>query len=173
MAGGVAPSKWKQTGRSVARRRLARKPKFRMPTKTFGSTWATSCELMEVTAALACAAGDPNLAVQVKTGTGRFFADLKKPPYKLLFNPSVSGAKAFNATTTHRAIEGWIETKKRNLSKKSVCAFGAFDALASNRPIQNYSFSGKTTECRRCNVRLLSPRIGRVNRRNLVLSVAY
>jgi hypothetical protein len=57
----------------------------------------TACELIEVTTALACAAGDAHLAVQVKTGIGRFFADLKKPPYRTLFNPSVSGARAFNA----------------------------------------------------------------------------
>jgi hypothetical protein len=47
-----------------------------------------ACELLEVTTALACATGDPNLAVQVKTGIGRFFADLKKALYKSLFNPS-------------------------------------------------------------------------------------
>lgn len=100
---------------------------------------ATSCELMEVTAALACAAGDPNLAVQVKTGTGRFFADLKKPPYKLLFNPSISGAKAFNATTTHRAIEGWIETKKRTISKKSGTRWGVL--VHGNRILASVVFA--------------------------------
>jgi hypothetical protein len=79
----------------------------------------TTCELIEVTTALACAAGDYNLAVQVKTGIGRFFADLKKPPYKTIFNTSTSGAKAFNATITHRGIEQWIERKKKELPKKS------------------------------------------------------
>jgi AIPR protein len=83
-----------------------------------------ACELLEVTTALACAAGDPNLAVQVKTGIGRFFADLKKAPYKSLFNPSLSGAKAFNATVTHRGIEKWIELKKKT-TKRSGPAWGA------------------------------------------------
>lgn len=122
---------------------------------------ANSCELMEVTAALACAAADPNLAVQVKTGTGRFFADLKKAPYKLLFNPSVTGAKAFNATTTLRAIEGWIETKKRTLSKKSgtrwgilihgnrilaSVVFAKYGTARLAQPITRYSASMNTAE---------------------------
>jgi hypothetical protein len=82
-----------------------------------------SCELIEVTTALACASGDPNLAVQVKTGIGRFFADLAKPPYKTIFNPATSGARAFNATTIQRRIDDWIEQKKRSLSKKSGTAW--------------------------------------------------
>ena len=84
----------------------------------------TSCELIEVTTALACASGDPNLAVQVKTGVSRIFADLKKAPYKTIFNPSTSGAKAFNATIVQRAIDRWIEQKKVTLGKKSGPAWG-------------------------------------------------
>ena len=84
----------------------------------------TSCELIEVTTALACAACDPNLAVQVKTGIGRFFADLNKAPYKTVFNPLVSGAKTFNTTVVQRGIESWIEQKKRNLTKKTGPVWG-------------------------------------------------
>jgi hypothetical protein len=85
---------------------------------------ATSCELVEVTTALACASADSGLAVQIKTGIGRFFVDLGKPPYKTLFNPSTSGAKAFNATVMNRAIENWIERRKRGLAKKSGPQWG-------------------------------------------------
>jgi endonuclease III len=85
---------------------------------------ATTCELIEVTTALACASGDSNLAVQVKTGIGRFFADLSKAPYKIIFNPSVSGAFAFNATVALRAIEDWIEKKKKTVAKKSGARWG-------------------------------------------------
>jgi len=83
-----------------------------------------SCELIEVTTALACASGDPHLAVQIKTGVGRFFGDLSKAPYKALFNPSTSGAKAFNATVVQRSIDNWIEQKKRSLPKKSGPGWG-------------------------------------------------
>lgn len=83
-----------------------------------------SCELLELTAALACASGDSSLAVQVKTGIGRFFVDLKRAPYKTLFNPSVSGAKAFNCVLVLRAINKWIDDKKLNMVKKSGTEWG-------------------------------------------------
>ncbi|WP_200955430.1 AIPR family protein [Variovorax sp. Root434] len=85
----------------------------------------TSCELIEVTTALACAAEDPALTVQLKTGIGRFFIDLTKAPYKTIFNPSVSGAKAFNAVLLNREIEKWIEQTKGALGKKSGVGWGA------------------------------------------------
>lgn len=84
----------------------------------------TSCELVEVTTALACASGESGLAVQVKTGIGRFFADLKKAPYKSIFNPSTSGAKAFNATVMLREVDRWIDLKKQSISKRSGPKWG-------------------------------------------------
>ncbi|MFY0577231.1 AIPR family protein [Cystobacter fuscus] len=39
---------------------------------------SSSCDLLEVTTALACASGDLSLAVQAKSGIGQFFVDLKK-----------------------------------------------------------------------------------------------
>jgi hypothetical protein len=60
----------------------------------------------------------------VKTGVSRVFADLKKVPYKALFNPSVSGARAFNATLVQREVDKWIEKKKRLLAKKSGTGWG-------------------------------------------------
>lgn len=94
---------------------------------------ATSCELVEVTTALACATGESGYAVQIKTGIGRFFADLKKPPYKTIFNPSVSGAKAFNATVLLREIDRWIEKKKQSISKRSGPKWGVL--IHGNRAI--------------------------------------
>lgn len=85
----------------------------------------TSCELIELTTALACASEDPALTVQLKTGIGRFFVDLTKAPYKTIFNPSVSGAKAFNAVLLNREIEKWIEQKKGSIGKKSGTEWGA------------------------------------------------
>ena len=85
---------------------------------------ATSCELVEVTTALACATGESSHAVQIKTGIGRFFADLKKAPYKTLFNPTTSGAKAFNATVLLREIDRWIDLKKQTITKRSGPRWG-------------------------------------------------
>lgn len=98
-----------------------------------------SCELIEVTTALACASGDSSYAVQVKTGIGRFFLDLNKAPYKALFNPSLSGAKAFNATLVQREIDNWIDTKKKSLTKKSGAGWGVL--IHGNRVIASCVFS--------------------------------
>ena len=45
-------------------------------------------------------------------------------PYKSVFNPSVSGAHAFNATLINRRIEEWIELKKKSIAKKSGTLWG-------------------------------------------------
>ncbi len=78
-----------------------------------------SCDLVEVTVALACASADPALAVQLKTGIGRFFADISRAPYKSLFNPNLSGARAFNAVVVQRVIDGWIDAKKAEIARRS------------------------------------------------------
>ena len=83
-----------------------------------------ACDLIEVTTALACATGEPMMAVNIKTGIGRFFADLKKAPYVTIFNPTTNGANAFNATLLQRSIDLWIEGKKRLLAKKSGFGWG-------------------------------------------------
>jgi len=88
------------------------------------TTGSSACELIEVTTALACASADPSLAVQVKTGIGRFFIDLKRAPYKTLYNPKTSGAFAFNVTLVQRAIDAWIEEKKHQTEKKSGYSWG-------------------------------------------------
>ena len=83
-----------------------------------------ACELIEATTALACASGDPALAVQVKTGIGRFFNDLKRSPYKAVFNPSLTGAKVFNSILVQREIDRWIDTRKLELEKRSGYQWG-------------------------------------------------
>jgi hypothetical protein len=100
------------------------------------------------------------LAVQVKTGIGRLFADLKKAPYKALFNPTVSGAKAFNATIVHRAIEKWIEAKKKTTKRSgpnwgvlvhgnrvlASIVFAKYGSAKLSQPIKDYSTSFAQTE---------------------------
>ncbi len=101
---------------------------------------SSSCELVEVTTALACASSDATLAVQVKTGvSSRFFADLTKPPYRTIFNPSLSGAKAYNTVLVQRAIDAWIEQKKREVQKKSGQGWGVL--IHGNRILAAAVFS--------------------------------
>lgn len=83
-----------------------------------------SCDLIEVTTALACAYKDPSYSVSIKTGYGRFFNDLTKAPYKSLFNSSTSGVYAFNVVRILRVIDEWISNKKSQLSKKSGYGWG-------------------------------------------------
>lgn len=83
----------------------------------------TSCELVELTTALACASGE-KLAVEIKTGISRFYKDLSKAPYKAIFNDSLSGAAAFNTVHVQREIDRWIETAKDKVLKKSGTPWG-------------------------------------------------
>jgi hypothetical protein len=99
----------------------------------------TSCELVELTSALVCAAADANLAVQLKTGIGRLFVDLSKSPYKTIFNQSVNGAKAFNAVVVNRSVEKWIDAKKASMTKKSGPAWGTL--VHGNRILSSAVFS--------------------------------
>jgi hypothetical protein len=99
----------------------------------------TACELVEVTTALACATGDPSLAVQVKTGISRFYADLRKAPYKTIFNPQTSGARAFNATLFLREVERWLDSKKSRTVKKSGARWGVL--VHGNRVLAAAVFS--------------------------------
>lgn len=103
-----------------------------------------SCDLIEVTTALACASADSSLAVQLKTGIGRFFADMKKAPYKNLFNPSLSGARAFNATVVQRAIDKWIDNKKSSVAKRSGYAWTVL--IHGNRVLASSVFKKVGTE---------------------------
>lgn len=100
-----------------------------------------SCDLLEVTSALACATGTPQMAVLVKTGLGRFFVDLTKPPYVTIFNPGTTGSRAFNATLALRSIDEWIESEKRKLPKKSGQRHGAL--VHGNRLLACLAFAAR------------------------------
>ena len=85
---------------------------------------ATSCDLIEVTTALACASSEPSHSVAAKTGIGRFYNDLSRAPYKAIFNPNTTGARAFNAVRVLRAIDNWIAERKSQADRKSGYSWG-------------------------------------------------
>lgn len=85
---------------------------------------ATSCDLIEVTTALACASPDPSYSVAAKTGIGRFYNDLSRAPYKAIFNPQTTGARAFNAVRVLRVVEKWIADKKTAAERRSGYSWG-------------------------------------------------
>lgn len=81
-------------------------------------------DLIEVTTALACASGDPVLAVLAKTAIGRFFSDLSRAPYKTIFNSSLRGARAYNAVLTQRQFDKWVEEKKEKFDQRKGQSWG-------------------------------------------------
>jgi hypothetical protein len=64
-----------------------------------------SFDLIESTIALACASGHINIVVQLKREIGKLWENLDKPPYKQLFNPTVSGRYVNNCVRTQRIID--------------------------------------------------------------------
>lgn len=85
---------------------------------------AISCDLIEVTTALACASSDPSHSVAAKTGIGRFYNDLSRAPYKAIFNPQTTGARAFNAVRVLRSVDKWISDRKSQADRKSGYSWG-------------------------------------------------
>ncbi|MCV0350573.1 MAG: AIPR family protein [Nitratireductor sp.] len=85
---------------------------------------AISCDLIEVTTALACASSEPSHSVAAKTGIGRFYNDLSRAPYKAIFNPNTTGARAFNAVRILRAVDKWIIERKSQADRKSGYSWG-------------------------------------------------
>ncbi len=104
----------------------------------------TSCDLIEVTTALACASPEPSHSVAAKTGIGRFFNDLSKAPYKAIFNPRTTGARAFNAVRIHRSIDEWIERKKSAAARRSGYSWGVL--VHGNRAIAASVFNELGTD---------------------------
>lgn len=83
-----------------------------------------SFDLAEATVALACASGEPALAVQAKREIGKFYESLVKAPYRTIFNPNISGVSVLNSVNALRIIEKTIEDEIEKLEKKSGKHYG-------------------------------------------------
>jgi len=62
-------------------------------------------DLVEATVARACGYSDSSYAVQAKREIGRLWEDIEKPPYRILFNPTVSGPNLWRLVQIVRAVE--------------------------------------------------------------------
>lgn len=62
-------------------------------------------DLVEATAARACLQTDITYAVQAKREIGKLWDDIEKPPYKVLFNPSVNGPSLWRIVQIMRETE--------------------------------------------------------------------
>ncbi len=93
-----------------------------------------SFDLSEATAALACASGSTQLAVQAKSGIGKFWENIDKGIYKQIFNASVSGYRVFNCVKLVRIIEDVIVKQIEQLPKLSGRSYGLL--IHGNRLIE-------------------------------------
>lgn len=81
-------------------------------------------DLSEATVALACASNQVSLAVQAKREIGRFYDNLNKAPYKIIFNPQTNGIYLRNAVFSLRKIDEVIAKMLSDLPKKSGKEYG-------------------------------------------------
>ncbi len=69
-------------------------------------------DLVEATVARACQQAEVALAVQAKREIGRLWDDITRPPYKVLFNSSVSGPALWRAVQVVRRVEQLLVSKR-------------------------------------------------------------
>jgi len=64
-----------------------------------------SCDIEEVTVALACSNENVNLATDVNREIGKFWRDIQKPPYTILFNEKTTVKTIWNLLSIIRCID--------------------------------------------------------------------
>jgi hypothetical protein len=70
------------------------------------------CSIEEATAALACALPEVQYAVRAKSGIGTFWENTTKAPYRLLFNPALTGVRMWHVVQLGRSIESGLRSTK-------------------------------------------------------------
>lgn len=83
-----------------------------------------SFDVNEAVIALACSSNIPSLAVQAKREIGKFYENLTKQPYTLVFNKSVTGAYMFYTVQCLRYIDRLISEETSKLEKHSGKRYG-------------------------------------------------
>ena len=68
------------------------------------------CNIEEATVALACANADISLAVQAKREVGLLWLDIERPPYKTLFNDSLTSRTMWRAVRILRTMESTLNS---------------------------------------------------------------
>jgi hypothetical protein len=76
------------------------------------------CGIDEATVALACAQDNLGLAVQSKREVGKLWEDINRPPYKLLFNASVTASRLWRCVEILRAVENTLKKKQARLESR-------------------------------------------------------
>lgn len=80
------------------------------------------CSILEATVALACASEDPGLAVLAKREIGRLWEDISKPPYRRIFNTTVSALRLWRAVLMMRALEEALRPHRKGEGRSRLIA---------------------------------------------------
>ncbi len=73
---------------------------------------ADGCTIEEATVALACASEDISLAVQAKREVGKLWEDIARPPYKLLFNGSLTALRMWRLVEILRIVDTTLKQEQ-------------------------------------------------------------
>jgi AIPR protein len=100
------------------------------------------CDLADATVARACEQSDLSYAVQAKREIGRLWEDTDKAPYRVLFNPSVSGLSIWKSVQTLRIIDDKLTRLERDIDEGSDRLL----AIHGNRFIAHLVFASTRNE---------------------------
>jgi hypothetical protein len=98
---------------------------------------ASGCSVTEATVALACAQGDSGLAVQAKREIGKLWEDIDRPPYRLIFNGSVSGVQLWRCVEILRVVDAELKGLQSSLAGRERLV-----AVHGNRLVLHLVFQG-------------------------------
>lgn len=79
---------------------------------------AEGCTIEDATIALACAYSEVGLAVTAKSQIGKLWENIEKPPYKLIFNGSVTSRRLWNSVELLRSIDESLKSYQQSLGGK-------------------------------------------------------
>lgn len=71
-------------------------------------------DLVDATTALACYSKNPTIFTQLKREIGKLWEDITKSPYKILFNPSITGNCVIKSVVLQTAIDSNIDLLQKN-----------------------------------------------------------
>lgn len=79
-------------------------------------------DLVEATVARACAQEQVQLTVLAKGRIGKLWEDIEATPYKILFNPAVSGPELWRLVQIMRLVEQRLDAKRRESGRGKLLA---------------------------------------------------
>lgn len=124
----------------------------------------SGCSVTEATVALACALADSGLAVQAKREIGRLWENIERPPYKLIFNGSVSGFKLWRCVEVLRTVEGELKAiqDQKEGKTRSIAVHGnrlILHAVMQRLPVTEFSEPQHDTEASRAQTIILTHQV--------------